>query len=209
MGALSLPPTDPDVQVSRIRLFNVRIRTAPAVDTATAPEISLSDEVPLRLDSRDPKFPPSFPPSVPHAGLPFPPQGPVGFGSPASPVLREAPTSCRSSRRARFPRPSVPVAPSPPETAGSPRFLGIPLCTRRVLRPRRDLGASRWRRSGADSTPVEGTVSHEEFVSRLHLAAHALPVYASQPGLPPHHATLGSRPVASLCRAGLGPAGTH
>jgi len=46
------------------------------------------------------------------------------------------------------------------------------------------------------------------FVSRLHHAAPALPVYASQPGSPPHHATLGSRPVASLCRAGfvlLGP----
>ena len=34
-------------------------------------------------------------------------------------------------------------------------------------------------------------------------AACSLPVYASQPGSPRNHATLGSRPVASLCRTGL------
>ena len=36
-----------------------------------------------------------------------------------------------------------------------------------------------------------------------------LPVYASQPGSPPHHATLGSGWLACLGRSGLPPAGSH
>ena len=36
-----------------------------------------------------------------------------------------------------------------------------------------------------------------------------LPVYASQPGSPPHHATLGSGWLANLGRSGLPPAGSH
>ncbi len=44
-------------------------------------------------------------------------------------------------------------------------------------------------------------------LSGLIHAACSLPVYASQLGSPRNHATLGSRQVASLCRAGLSPAG--
>ncbi len=44
---------------------------------------------------------PSFPPSAPCPGVPFPPPGPAGLGSPASSVLWNAPTSCHPSRGAR------------------------------------------------------------------------------------------------------------
>ena len=60
-----------------------------------------------------------------------------------------------------------------------------------------------WRRSGAAADRRTSTAPATDSVSRLNDAAPMLPVYASQPGLPPRHATLGSRLVASLCRAGF------
>ncbi len=153
-------------------------------------------------------FPPSFPSSVPYAGLPFPPQGPFG----SVPLLHRyygrlrPPAACPDElvvlarRYRRFP--------SPTGTAGSPRFLGVPLCGRCAHRPRPDLGTSRCGALVLPSPQTKALAPANNFVSRLHRAAPALPVYASRPGSPPHHATLGSRLVASLCRAGfvlLGP----
>ena len=47
--------------------------------------------------------PSSFPSMVPRPGAPFPPRDTLGGGSPASAVLRGAPTPGRPSRRASFP----------------------------------------------------------------------------------------------------------
>ena len=91
---------------------------------------------------------------------------------------------------------------------GSPRFLWHPCAHAPLIDP------------GETSSPCH----HDDFVppsavctasaltisllSGLIHAACSLPVYASQLGLPRYHATLGSRLVANLCRAGLSPAGS-
>lgn len=75
---------------------------------------------------------------VPSPGVPFPPQGPEGFRSPASSVLRDTLTSCRPSPKARFPS-AFKVLRKHGETTGPPRFLERPLRrTCPALRPRRD-----------------------------------------------------------------------
>ena len=63
---------------------------------------------------------------------------------------------------------------------------------RHVLRPRWDLGARRFRRLGAGAAQKTTAPPAISFISRLYRAALMPPVYASQPGLPPNHATLGS-----------------
>src|SRR6266540_1021416 len=96
----------------------------------------------------------------------------------------------------------------PTGTAGSPRFLGVPLCGRCAHRPRPDLGTSRCGALVLPSPQTKALAPANKFVSSLQRAAPALPVYASRAGSPPHHARFGSRLVASLCRAGfvlLGP----
>lgn len=176
-------------------------------------------------------FPPSFPSSVPCSGLPFPPRGPFGPVPPLHRYFERLRLPAARPASLRFLRLAVTsVAPlfapagaeravrepgrlrvARPFTAGEGRISQVPGGPPvRALRPQTPAGPRRlaWRRSDAASAPDEGAGSREEFVSRLNHAAHALPVYASQPGLPPHHATLGSRLVASLCRAGfvlLGP----
>jgi len=80
---------------------------------------------------------------------------------------------------------------------GSPRFLvdldaGAP----RSLTPERlSRLASRLNGTGASvlpASPITLAALSTGFLSRLNATAHKLPVYASQPGLPPNHATLGS-----------------
>lgn len=166
------------------------------------------------------------------------------MGSPASSVLREAPTSCRPSRLARLPslggtsRAHSFVAPTAVErhsaagldaltghpvrfmleTTGPPRFLADPHvnvpCSLTPARPRRlpfDSSALRCclppRKRRRPSRLV--------FISGLAHTARSLPVYASQPGSPPDHATLGSgrsltfagraRPAGSVRRFQLMP----
>ena len=63
---------------------------------------------------------------------------------------------------------------------------------RRLLRPRWDLGARRFRHLSAGAAQKTTAPPAISFISRLYHAALMLPVYASQPGLPPNHATLGS-----------------
>ena len=86
--------------------------------------------------------------------------------------------------------------------AGPPRFLRVLLCRRRALRPRRDLRSSHSRSIGAAAAQKTTTALAFSFVSRLYHTARALPVYASQPGSPPDHATLGTDWL--LAFAGLG-----
>jgi len=94
----------------------------------------------------------SFPPTVLLPGFPLPSAGSLGVGSPASSVLRGAPTSCRPSRCPSFPsstryclrrlvrslarlgaadrgpglRSGLPFPHPRRETTGPPRFLGTP-----------------------------------------------------------------------------------
>ncbi len=80
------------------------------------------------------------------------------------------------------------------ETTGPPRFLADPDARMpRSLTPVRPRRLALPRRSGA-AFPIRYEVGPQEgdLLSELHDAACVLPVYASQPGLPPHHATLGS-----------------
>jgi hypothetical protein len=135
---LPRPPTEPDVQISRIRLLKVRIRCGTTNRDAPIP---LSAEVSLRRLG-DSIFPPSFPPAVPFLATPCPPQGPLG----RVPLLLRYyevlqlplahPTSLRCLAR-RYHAPPV-------ETRGPPRFLGNPLCACPALGPRRDLHVRPW-----------------------------------------------------------------
>ena len=92
-----------------------------------------------------------------------------------------------------------PVAPagiSSMETTGSPTFLGNPMCLCPALRPRRDRRVRPLRH--ADAAPALTTTKAPTIpLSRLNHTASALAVYASQGGLPHHHARL-----ASGCRPG-------
>ena len=103
---------------------------------------------------------------------------------------------CSLSRGSSSPSASQGVYGSPVrlplETAGSPRFLGVPLV--RSLRSQTPAGPWRLacRRPDTAAAPIDGSGSREVFVSRLHRAAPTLPVYASRPGSPPDRATLGS-----------------
>ena len=176
-------------------------------------------------------FPPSFPSPVPCSGLPFPPRGPFGPVPPLHRYFERLRLPAALPASLRFLRSAVTgVAPlfaptgaeralrepgrlrvAHPLTAGDGRISQVPGGPPvRALRSQTPAGPRRlaWRRSGAAGATSEDAGSHEIFVSRLDRAAPTLPVYASQPGSPPHHATLGSRLVASLCRAGfvlLGP----
>ena len=84
------------------------------------------------------------------------------------------------------------------ETTGSPRFLGDPLCTCPALRPRREPRARPYTASGLLPSVMRTTSApspHE--ISGLNHTACAPTVYASQGGLPHHHARLvsGCRPA--------------
>jgi hypothetical protein len=87
-----------------------------------------------------------------------------------------------------------------------PGSWGILVCTCPALRPRRILQAlaidgpenAAFRCRHSVGSAISG-------LSRLHHAAYALPVYASQPGAPPVHATLGTGGGLTLAGTGLPP----
>jgi len=108
----------------------------------------------------------------------------------------------------------APAGLSPASTAASlaarsPRFLGDPYLHAPLLDP------------GGPLTPGPFGVSHAAFrklndvgsapisLSRLYHAAYRSPVYASQAGSPPHHATLGSGWWPTFAGSGLSPAGSQ
>lgn len=161
-------------------------------------------------------FPSSFPSSVPCPGLPFPPRSPVGPVPPLPRYYERLRLPAAPSARASVSlRPSVPAPlrsfalaraerrhcashgrlrvarPSSLEAAGSPRFLEVPLHVRHALRPRPDLGASH-RGASVLRSPQLTTPAPTRIRFEAQLRGIALPVYASQPGSPPRHATLGS-----------------
>ncbi len=77
------------------------------------------------------------------------------------------------------------------ETAGSPTFLGNPLCSCPALRPRQDRRIRPTR--CVDAAPAMSTAKAPAWqLSRLNHTASALAVYASQAGSPRHHARLAS-----------------
>jgi hypothetical protein len=174
-----------------------------------------------------PSFPPSFPSSVPYLGLPFPPRGPVGTVPPLRryyerlrlpgfhPASLRFPSLGGSQRRsvvrsrggrARRPRAWASTGCPTVHRWRSQDLSGSwgSLCALAALSDPGPTSAPR--AGGAPVLPAcrpmtPAPTSHS--ISRLDHAARALPVYASQPGSPPDHATLGSRLVASLCRAGF------
>jgi hypothetical protein len=94
-----------------------------------------------------------------------------------------------------------------------PGSWGTLVHARRALRPRWGLRARLLRRVGAAAARKTTAAPASCFISRLNHTAHTLPVYASQPGLPPSHATLGSgwspafagraRPAGFLCKVSV------
>ncbi len=143
---------------------------------------------------------------------PFPPPGPCGAGSPASPVLRRSsdslppvPTpfvssgagttgrsllSLPSFRRACFDGPGLgsPGRPHPGflrwRRQGLAGSCGTPWCMRPALRPRWDLRARPLRHFGAAGGLFDVNGSHDLNITGLHHTAHALAVYASPVGSP-------------------------
>ena len=87
--------------------------------------------------------------------------------------------------------PVPPAGNSSVETAGSPPFLGNPLCSCPALRPRQDRRIRPTRCVGA--APAMSTAKAPAWqLSWLNHTASALAVYASQAGSPRHHARLAS-----------------
>ena len=78
------------------------------------------------------------------------------------------------------------------ESTGPPRFLGNPSacapCSPTPVGPPRQA----MRRVGTAAAQKTTAAPASSFISRLNHTARTLPVYASQPGSPPNHATLGS-----------------
>ena len=85
-----MPLTDPDVRISRIRLFrhmgSLRGDKPSRTYWSKYSPAQLSDGVTFGW-IRGSMPSPSFPPTVPCPGAPFPPPGPSRFGSPDSSVL--------------------------------------------------------------------------------------------------------------------------
>jgi hypothetical protein len=164
---------------------------------------------------------PSFPPTVPQsdASLPSPRSG--WSRSRASTVLSRrydflppfpphfvafawryhVGASCFRSHRPRTPRQwtgglwvrRTPGPSDPVETTGSPKFLGNPDCFYALFfDPGGTAPPGRYR--GSSMAPVRGTTRAPTWkLSRLNGKALKLAVYASQGGLPHHHARLTSR----------------
>lgn len=144
---------------------------------------------------------------------PLPSTGSRRVGSPASPVLRDAPTPCRPSRRTSLPSlGGTPLAlagsllfvaerrhstgqgslinqsPRSGSTRGDDRALpgswGTRLHTCPARRPRRDLCARPLQRFGAAFRNSNNVGSHHIGLSGLSHTACALAVYASSPASP-------------------------
>ena len=184
---------------------------------------SLSDVVSLRRNQGS--MPPSsFPPTAACDGTPFPPPGPNGSRSPASAVLRGAPTPPAPSPRPCCAWPVVPAVqtlfaptrqpcsasrPGSPiertqlvllaqEIRRSPRFLGKPSVRAPLFDPG-EPGCQATRHPGVAFRCYHAVGARKRStLSRLNDAAHTLPVYASQPGSPRDHATLGTSCWPSL-----------
>ncbi len=165
----------------------------------------------------------------------FPPPGPLGRVPRHRRYHQRTPTSRRPSRRASFPSLGgttvCPVRSRPERTvpAGRDCCLSRPPMPHRRWR-RRDLPGSwatlaRMPRSRTPAEPDTPDLLGAPVVPSALVTASAsatythfrgsitrpagLPVYASQPGSPPNHATLGPGWLANLGRTGLSPAGSH
>jgi hypothetical protein len=193
---------------------------APVVSRNTVPLTALlPSEVPLRRFQGS-MSPASFPPKAPTIRRPLPSTGPLRVGSPASSVLWSAPTPCHPSPQTSSPSPSDTASapayllPSPegcfpgegirerlpalplriPFSGGdrASQVPGGPQCLHALLF---DPGGTlplllyhaRMLPSAGNTTSASATI-----LSRLNHTAYRPPVYASQPGLPQYHATLGS-----------------
>ena len=165
----------------------------------------------------------------------FPPPGPRGAGSPTSAVLsadsdfsppvpprfvllRLAVPPSALFAPARLGRASGPGllftaaarAASPVETTRPPRFLGDP-CPHAPLSDPGGTGRARpSRRASGAFRSCHSVGFRDVYGFRGSITRPArLPVYASQPGSPPDHATLGSGWLANLGRSGLSPVGSQ
>ena len=175
----------------------------------------------------------SFPPPIPCSGPAFPPQVPR-VSSPASAVLRGAPTPRRPSRLASLPSLNgtevgscfAPAAggTGPPGPGlghpvpvrvhfggvGASQVPGRPRCAHAPLPDPGGIAAPRPPRAcDAAFRCCDGVGFHVCQLSGLTHAACALPVYASQCRLPVHHATLGSGWWPTFTGRDSRPAGTH
>jgi hypothetical protein len=164
--------------------------------------------------------PASFPPRVPTIRRPLPSTGSLWVGSPASSVLLSAPTPCHPSPQASLPSPSD-TASAPASSLPSPEgcFPGRASGRDHRLSPLRIPFSGDDRASQVPGGPpclhamlfdpggtLAPLLSHPRMLpsagktasasathlSRLNHTAYRPPVYASQPGLPQDHATLGS-----------------
>ena len=163
--------------------------------------------------------PPSVPPQAPPPGRPLPSAGSLqvrfpGFISTIDRLrlLASPPASLRSLRSA-LPPLAPPFAPPGPdalpedpdhfsprrprrvltvEKTRPPRFLDDPCLHAPLFDPGGAPAPGPFRTGVGVFRHANGVDSATIILSGLHHAACTLPVYASQPGSPPHHATLGS-----------------
>ena len=94
------------------------------------------------------------------------------------------------------------------EQLSPPRFLGDPCVHAHALRPRRS-GDTRPSSAATAAFRYSDNVGSARSLSRLNHTACTPPVYASQAGSLPHHATLGSGGWPTLTGSGLAPGGSH
>ena len=95
------------------------------------------------------------------------------------------------------------------ERTRPPRFLGDPCLHAPLLDPGGPLTPGQFRVSDAAFRLLNDVGSASISLSRLYHAAYRHPVYASLPGSPPDHATLGSGGWPASAGSGLAPAGSH
>lgn len=95
------------------------------------------------------------------------------------------------------------------EKTRSPRFLDDPCLHAPLSDPGGRLTPGRFGVSHAAFRHLNNVGSASISLSRLYHAAYRHPVYASQPGSPPDHATLGSGWWPAFAGSGLSPAGSH
>ena len=121
-----------------------------------------------------------------------------------------APFAPRSRGAAPGPGPLLPRRPGrllAVETGRSPKFLGDPCLHALLFDPGGPLASGH-----SDARDVAfriyNYVGSASGLSRLNHTAYRLPVYASQPRSPPHHATLGSGCWPALAGSGPAPAGS-